>query len=326
MNKNRHQLFQKLSELRQSNIICYIAGDRQNVSTRIAPDIIPVFHRHLENIKNPKKIDLFMYTKGGDVLTALRLVELIYEYTDNFSVIIPYKAYSAGTLISLGASEILMTKMGELSPVDPNVTSMFNPKDPNNPAVRIPINVEDVFAFFNIVDDVVKIKDDDALSKIFTKLLEHIHPLSLGSIQRTYSLIRSISKNLLQMHINPLDDTRINHIIDNLTQKLFSHNYMITRREAQIDLKLPVMYPTDEMENIIWNLFTLYQQDLQLEKPFFPENHVDREGNFSVSCGLVESENMLDEYVFDGIVQSNINDPSVGSTVNIIQQGWHSCN
>ncbi|MFZ5967846.1 MAG: SDH family Clp fold serine proteinase [Bacillota bacterium] len=323
MNENRQQLIKELSDIRQSSIICYIAGDRQNVSTRIAPDIIPIFHKHLEKLESREKIDLFLYTKGGDVLTALRLVELIYEYTDNFSVIIPYRSYSAGTLVSLGASELLMTKMAELSPVDPNVTSMFNPTDPNNPAVRVPINVEDVFSFLTIVNDIMKIKNDDALGQIFSQLLDHIHPLSLGSIQRTYSLIRTVTKKLLKMHMSPFDESRINYIVDNLTEKLFSHSYMIPRREAKELLKLPVTYCNHEIENLVWQLFKHYERDLQLEKPYSPENHLDREGRFSVSCGIIESSDMIDEYVFEGIMQrSSMHEAGMGNNVSIIQQGW----
>ena len=153
MPKGRKELIQKISAIRQSSVITYIGGDRQNISTRIAPDIIPVFYKHLKNLSSPKKLDLFLFTKGGDVHTAIRLVQLVYEFTNYFSVLIPFKAYSAGTLIALGASEIIMTRMGELSPVDPHVTSMFNPQDPRNPAARLPVNVEDVYSFFKVTKD-----------------------------------------------------------------------------------------------------------------------------------------------------------------------------
>ena len=127
-----------------SNVITYITGDRENVSTRIAPDIIRVFFRHLEAMGQSERIDLFLYTRGGDVLTPWRLVNLIREYTDHFSILVPFRAYSAGTLIALGANEIVMGKMGELGPIDPSVANSFNPQDPNNPVAKIPVSVEDV--------------------------------------------------------------------------------------------------------------------------------------------------------------------------------------
>lgn len=295
-------------------MICYIGGDRQNVSIRVAPDIISIFYKQLEEFGRSDKIDLFLYTKGGDVLTALRLVQLIYEYTDNFSVLVPYKAYSAGTLIALGASEIVMTKMSELSPVDPNVTSAFNPSEPNNKNVKIPINVEDVYSFISLAKDVVGIKNDDAMVKVFTNLTDHVHPLSVGSIYRTHALIRSIARELLLMHMNHNEEYKINEIIDTLIEKLHSHSFMITRREVRDTIKLPVTYCDNMLENKLWELYEAYESDLKLNDPFVPEKCADVNGNFSVCSGIIETLHSSYGYTFDGVIGS--------SGVDIINQGW----
>ena len=52
---------------------------------------------------------------------------MIREYTNHFSVIVPYRAFSAATLTALGANEIIMHPMGVLRPTDPSVTNHFNP-------------------------------------------------------------------------------------------------------------------------------------------------------------------------------------------------------
>lgn len=319
--QRRKELIQEIAEIRNSNVLCYISGDRQNVSTRIAPDIIPVFHEYLEEIGKKDKIDLFLYTKGGDVLTALRLVHLLYEYTDNFSVLIPFKAYSAGTLISLGASEIVMTKMAELSPVDPNVTNIFNPQDPYNPSARVPISVEDVYSFITIVKDTIGIKNEDALAPIFSKLLESIHPLALGSIHRTYLLIRSVAKKLLLTHMDNSQEEKIDKIVNNLTEKLFSHSYMISRREARENIQLPVKYCNEQLEKKMWKLYKEYEDDLMMEKPFVPEKNADMSGRFTVCSGIIEGINRTSGYLFDGVIQMG-NDSNAKSNVNIMNQGW----
>jgi len=319
--ERKKEYLKRISKLRQSNVICYISGDRQNVNTRIAPDIIPVFHGHLERMKNKGNIDLILYTKGGDVLTALRLVQLIYEYTDKFSVLIPFKAYSAGTLISLGASEIIMTKMAELSPVDPNVTSIFNPDDPNNPLAKIPISVEDVYSFIMIAREIIGIKQEEYLVKVFSKLIDYVHPLALGTIHRTYSLIRSVAEKLLLIHMDEKEKEKINEIVNNLTEKLFSHSYMITRREAKERIKLPITYCSDELEENIWALYKDYEEELLLGKTFVPEENADMSGRFGVCCGVIDSLTRTDGYIFEGIIQ-RAHDPNVPNDVNIINQGW----
>ncbi len=323
MPNKKARIIRKISQIRDSNVICYIAGERQNISTRIAPDIIPVFYKHLEKLDDNKKIDLFLYTKGGDVLTTLRLVNLIYEYTDNFNVLIPYKSYSAGTLICLGASEIIMGKMAELGPVDPNVTSMFNPEDPNNPAARLPINVEDVYSFVSMSKDLVGIKKDESLIKVLSYLVEHIHPLALGSVYRTYSLIRNVATKLLLLHMDESEESKIDDIVNNLTEKFFSHSYMISRKEALESIKLPIVYCNEELEEAMWSLYELYEYELMLGKPFIPEHNADMEGRFSVCSGMIESLKRIDGYVFDGIIQRpSAHDSNMQHKVNIIDQGW----
>ncbi len=323
MNGNKKELIRQIAEMRNSKVICYIGGDRQNVSIRVAPDIIPVFYKLLENLGQSDKIDLVLFTKGGDVHTALRLVELIYEYTKNFSVIVPYKAYSAGTLICLGASQLIMTKMAELSPVDPNVTSVFNPPDENNHLIKQPINVEDVYSFITIAKEVVGLKTDDALVKVFTDLTEHIHPLAVGSIYRTHALIRSIARSLLTIHMDSREEYKISEIINSLTEKLHSHSYMITRRQAKEIIKLPVDYCNEDLEKKVWELYQSYETDLMLNEPFMPENNVDVDGRFSVCSGIIETLDMTYGYVFDGMINRiNKNDIDLPPNINITSQGW----
>ena len=113
--QHRVEIIKKICELRGSSVLCYVTGDRDNVNTRIAPDVTQVFYRHLEMYGDNQQVDLFLYTRGGDVLTPWRLVHLIREYTPRFCVLVPYRRYSAGTLLCLGADEIVMGKMAELA-------------------------------------------------------------------------------------------------------------------------------------------------------------------------------------------------------------------
>jgi len=320
MTNHRKILLNELEKIRGSNLICYIGADRQSISTRIAPDIIPVFYKHLVSLGPIKKLDLFLFTKGGDVLTALRLVDLIYEFTDQFSLIVPYKAYSAGTLIALGASEIIMNKTGELSPIDPNVTSIFNPQDPLNATARLPVSVEDIYSFFSITTN-LGIVNEDAMVPVFLRLLDTVQPLAIGSLYRSYLLIKDVARKLLLKHLdNNSEEQKINDIVEKLTKKFFSHNYIIGRKEALESLKLPVIYSTEVLESKIWLLYENYEAYLDLNKPYSPELSADNNGNFMVSCGIIESLYRSDEYIFKGILEKDSTDTV--RNVNILEQGW----
>src|SRR3990167_3105513 len=112
-------LIKKIEASRGSKVITYITSDRQGpVNARVAMDIIPFVSQQLRKIGKVSKIDLFLYTAGGDTMVPWRLVSMIREYCDTFSVLVPYKAHSAGTMIALGADEIVMNDLSEISPID----------------------------------------------------------------------------------------------------------------------------------------------------------------------------------------------------------------
>jgi hypothetical protein len=123
-------LIKKLEEIRGSRLLCLFLGDRPGLETRLAPDIIPLTARHLRGIGEQKRIDLFLYTIGGDIMAAFRLVALIREYCEEFNVLVPFRCQSAGTLTALGANEIVMLPESQLSPVDPTVNGPYNPTVP----------------------------------------------------------------------------------------------------------------------------------------------------------------------------------------------------
>ncbi len=266
---DKKQLIKKIEEQRKSKVITYITSDRQGpVNARIAMDVVPIISKQLQKIGKTENIDLFLYSSGGDTMVPWRLVSMIREYCDKFSVLIPYKAHSAATMISLGADEIVMSDLSELSPIDPSTANVFNPSDPANPQNKIPISVEDVMAYFDLAKNKFGIKSDENLSKIFNKFVEsnpQIHPLALGNINRTHNLIRILAKRLLKSHKSPLKEDEIDKIVDYFTEKLYSHQYFIGRKEAKEDLGLKnVAYADDTLARAMTELYEAYQQEMGL--------------------------------------------------------------
>lgn len=103
MFKNRLNLYKQIESERNSKLLVYITGSRPGLETQIADDILPMFTEHLDRIGDVEKISLFLYTFGGNTLTAWSLVNLIRSFCKKFEVIIPSNCFSSGTLISLGA-------------------------------------------------------------------------------------------------------------------------------------------------------------------------------------------------------------------------------
>ena len=177
-------------------------------------------------------------------------------------------------MIALGADEIVMTDLSELSPIDPSTANVFNPQDPNNPQARIPISVEDVMAYFNLANK-IGIKEEKELTEIFKKFIEsnpQIHPLALGNVNRVHNLIRILAKRLLKSHKNPMSKEEINKIVDCLTEKLYSHQYLIGRKEAKEELGIKtITYADKNLSELMTRLFEEYKKEMELDKIWNPE-------------------------------------------------------
>ena len=129
--KDRVELYKKLEKQLKSHVLVYVTGDRPGFETQIAGDTIDLFIEQLDKIGIVKKISLYLYTRGGDTAAAWNIINLLRQYCDELQVIVPHKAHSAGTIISLGANSIIMTKQATLGPIDPSLNTPLNPRMPN---------------------------------------------------------------------------------------------------------------------------------------------------------------------------------------------------
>lgn len=273
MSENKHigkELIKKIEDLRNSKVIVYFTGDRYPFGARIAEDAVRPLYDHLLNLEfngDERCIDLFLYSRGGDVSVPWRIVSMIREFCDEFNVLIPYRAQSAATLLSMGADNIIMGKKAELGPIDPTLVKGTVGETAVPPQE---IAVEDVNSFLSFVKERANINDQDAVASILSTLIDQIGPLTLGSVNRQHHHIRLVARKLLTSRKEKLDEEKIATIVDTLTEKIYSHGHAIGRREAR-DIGLPVVYPDENLENLMWSLYLKYEEFLGLRKPIYPE-------------------------------------------------------
>jgi len=274
----RKGLIQKLQAARSNRLlISYITSTRQGHEIQIADDAFRLIYDHLEAGKELAKngVDFFIHSNGGSGTVPWRIVSLIRQYTDKFTVLVPHHAFSAATLISLGADEIVMHKMACLGPIDPSVANIFNPPHPNAPGQLAPISVEDVTAYFKLVKDEVGITHEDELVQALIALTEKIHPLAIGNVQRSHNQSRLLAKKLLNSHQSKSEEHEIEQLIDTLKSNLFYHGHPINRKEARNELKLKVVDPPEEVESLMWQLYLQYERDLKMTEPFNPVRELE---------------------------------------------------
>lgn len=328
MYKERISLYKELEDKLDTKIISYVTSDRQGFETQIAQDVIDMFIDHLDKIGDVKKLSLFLYTRGGDTAASWNIANLLRQYCDDFQVIIPHKAHSGGTLISIGANSIIMTKQATLGPIDPSVNNPLNPEIPGiNPQPGLPLNtfpvsVEAVKGFLAFAKEDLAIKDDRALSEVMKVLSEKVHPLVLGEVFRSQAQIKMLAEKLLQNQIN--DQAKIQQIISFLCSDSGSHDYTINRREARNGLGLNIEKPDEDMYRIIKSIYDDIRNELGLGLPPDMNLICDANGSYSVTRGLIESiDGGNDRFISEGTMsQINIPNSPQGIQDNRSFEGW----
>ena len=289
MFSQRKKIYKKIELERNTKVIAYATSDRQGMGTQIGADVPDVLLEHLDCIGNTHKISLFLYTLGGDTLAAWNIVNLIREFCKEFEIIIPNKCRSAGTLMALGANVIVMTKQATLGPIDPSLNSPLNPEIPNsNPPQRIPVSVESVKGYFDMLKEEVGADDKQSLSAAYNNLTETVNPLVLGNIFRVKKQIIMLAEKMLAMH--SVDDSIANRIISFLCSDSGSHDYTLNRTEAR-DLGLNVESPNEQMYQMIKSCYNSIKSELKIDEPYMPQNELNglQEKEYLHRRGIIES-------------------------------------
>lgn len=331
MRINRLDLYKQIEQQRKSKLLVYITGTRPGYETQIANDVLPIFTEHLDKIGDVDKISLFLYTNGGNTLTAWSLVNLIRSFCRTFEVIIPANCFSSGTLICLGADELVMTKQAMLGPIDPSVNGPLNPSIPNvnDPKAKVPVSVEHVNAYIEMAKNEFGITDQTCLTQILLNLSEKIHPLTLGQVYKSRSQIQMLAKKLLSWQ--NLNEEKENAIIRFLCSESGSHDYSIRRKEAIESLGLNVEKPTMNFYQIIKAIYDDISKELQFDTPFNPPMILNGKQIVPYECrrGLIETiDNGTDVFITSGNLEAiNVNPhpsapPQVVINNNITYEGW----
>jgi membrane-bound ClpP family serine protease len=85
----------------------------------IFPEVVTIFEELIFDADPEQDLHLLLDTPGGDGETAVRLVRSAQARCRELTVIVPNQAKSAGTLLVMGAHQILMGPTSDLGPVDP---------------------------------------------------------------------------------------------------------------------------------------------------------------------------------------------------------------
>jgi hypothetical protein len=226
---------------------------------------LPSIIEQLEAIpEGTKELDFLIVSLGGDPMMAWRIITLIRQRFERLSVLIPQSAYSAATLVALGANEIVIHPNGHIGPVDMQITTFAE-------GSRKMFSTEDISAFLDFVRDNLKITDQEHIRTLFEVTCKELGTTGIGFTARSSRLAIDLSERLLALHMGKDDEkSKRSVIVEYLSRKFQSHAYPVNRTEA-IDIGLPVKKERDKaLESLMWKVWLDIESDLKENTLFDP--------------------------------------------------------
>lgn len=177
-----------------------------------------------------KEADFIIQTPGGNVDATEKIISILKQKLDSWRVFVPSWAKSAGSVIALSSSEIVLGINSELGPIDPQWIS-------NGMAIPCEILASDPTQPY------------------------HIQQLANLAVER----MRQLAFNLLQKGMmSGKTAQEINDVISKISSKdgYMSHGAVIDFEEAKkLGLNVTYLQPDDVLWRQLWMLYCMYDYD-----------------------------------------------------------------
>jgi hypothetical protein len=244
------EIINQIENKTNSKVIAYY----MHPSATINNEDVDFFYTHIRDLQSEVPVILILVSNGGSGTAAWRIANLLKNYCNHLTVVVPSRCASAATLLSLSAEKILFGPAGYLTAIDTSLTHALNPRQ-NDRSQPVPVSVDQVNRIKkSIEDDLKNHSSSKSLSEI---LFDKIHPLVLGELERTSNLSKMIARNMLSLRTDKLADEDIEKLVDILNDSFPTHGYPIVLKEA-IQIGLPAEQLPKELSYLAWELIKLY--------------------------------------------------------------------
>lgn len=224
------------------------------------PNADKLINKCNHNVKH-KNVSLIICTYGGDGDAAYIIAKYLKNRYKTFRLYVFGFCKSAGTLLALGADEIIMSITGELGPLDVQILreDALSPRGSGLDLINA-ISAIRTFSFEYFSDHLLQLKENSGYTistriaadiastmaiGLFSPIMNQIDPVKLGEIQRSMNIAYEYGKRLAKS-----EDT-----IRKLTTDYPSHSFVIDFDEAK-EL-LPNVRLANDLENEIDEFLSL---------------------------------------------------------------------
>ncbi len=282
--EDRLDLFSRLEAKRGRPLVTYVTSARRGIEASIARDTVSELVAQLQALPaDAKELDLLLVSNGGDGTVAWRIVSLIRERVEKFSVLVPQAAFSAATLIALGADEIVMHPYGNLGPTDPQLTNVKK---------QVQFGSQDLAAFLRFAREEVGLSDQAQLQEVFQQFIQEVGSVGIGVAARSSQLAVSMGEKLLLLHMKSDNERQQARVIsESLNTKFFHHGYPVSRKEAK-EIGLRVAPQNAEVEELMWKIWSDIEREMQIREPFSPIRVLKEDPNCAALFAPVPQANL----------------------------------
>ncbi len=243
------------------------------------------WRKQLKAVGANNNLDVLIHSPGGELTACYRTARLLARYTDDWQALVPDYAASGATLICLGSSNIVLSDIAQLGPLDPQVLSKRNTKfftgERQSPleafqAVKYlreyTLTSLDAGIVFLLRQQIAPQLALETASKLAVELakpiLDKIEPYDLGA----FGLDSSLAIDYCRRICSPKEShkkTQRDANYKTLVEKYPAHEFIIDMAEAET-LGLTVCEPDDTL-NDLFDELRVHLRSLQSFVGFVPQ-------------------------------------------------------
>lgn len=203
-------------------------------------DAIEVIFKNISR----KKAFLLLVTNGGNPDVAYKITRYFHEKYDHFTVLVSGKCKSAGTLIAIGANELVFTPYGELGPLDIQLSKVdrFDQLQ-SGLTIQEALNTLEARAlekFYEVVKDYMQANNgllsfasatkaaSDFVTQLYAPVFSRIDPEEVGARARSMKIAADYGQRLALKSQNLKPNT-----LRLLSETYSSHSFVIDYHEAE---------------------------------------------------------------------------------------------
>lgn len=112
-------LLKEIAEARGNPLLYLFCPEEHYLES---PDSVGIYAAFRDFNDEIEDLDILIHSRGGDIHEAYDICKLCQNYTKgNVTAFVPLRAMSASGLIALGADKVVISEVGKLGPLDPQI-------------------------------------------------------------------------------------------------------------------------------------------------------------------------------------------------------------